>query len=80
MEWDSIISYTSVLREIDLLSPYMARSLEFYEAYTEMRTTGGGVRLERLLEQADLEPELRVRVLHAIHIIYVYQSRYDQAL
>jgi len=83
MEWDSIISYTSVLRNTALLSRHATRYLEFYEAYTEMRTadvSAGAQRLEQLLAAPDLEPGLRLRALHALHIAYHYQSRYDQAL
>jgi len=82
MEWDTIISYTSLLRNRAIYALRIERWLEYYEAYTVMRAgevAAGCGRLERLLD-TDLEPALRLRVLHACHVAYVYHSRYDSAL
>jgi tetratricopeptide (TPR) repeat protein len=83
MEWETIISYTSTVRNSGLVTARLERWLEFYEAYTTMRTGGaaeGRTRLEALLTQPNLEPALRLRALHTCHIAYVELSRYDQAL
>lgn len=83
MEWDAILVHTSMLRAMGLNRPRVERWIELCEAYTDLRAghvVESGARIERLLEAVDLEPELRLRALHAYHLVYIYQSRYDQAL
>lgn len=83
MEWESIISYTSDLRNRGSLTPRVGRWLELCEAYTDIRTgnvVAGCARVEQLLATRELEPQLRLRTLHLGHVAYIYQSRYDRAL
>jgi tetratricopeptide (TPR) repeat protein len=82
MEWDAIIPYTSALKVVSR-SGHVRDWVAFYRAYTAIRTGAldhGNVQLLHLLSRDELEPALRLRVLHARHIALVYQSRYDRAL
>jgi|GEM_PF-632401 len=83
MEWNAVSVYLSELGALGIGGERVERWREYYAAYTAFRVghvAEGCARLERLLEAADLEPELRLRALHACHVTYIYRSRYDQAL
>lgn len=83
MEWESIISYTSALRNRGPWGPRVERRLELYEAHIDVRAgrvAEGLARIERLLAAPDLEPALRLRALHIGHVAHIYESRYDRAM
>jgi CHAT domain-containing protein/tetratricopeptide (TPR) repeat protein len=83
MEWDAIIPYIETVRNSASGYPRMGPWLEFYAAYTTLRSghaAEGHRQLEALCSRLDLEPQLRLRALHACHIGYIELSRYDEAL
>jgi CHAT domain-containing protein len=83
VEWDSIIPYIETVRNGASEYPRIAPWLEFYAAYTALRSghaAEGHRQLEALCTRPDLESRLRLRTLHACHIGYIELSRYDEAL
>lgn len=83
MDWRSIILHVQAARNAGLHGARTQDWLEFFEAYTAVRTgdlEAGWARLEGLRARPDLEERLRVRVLHACSIPYADQGRYEEAL
>jgi CHAT domain-containing protein len=82
MNWNAIIPYVDALCKIGVQGRAYLRWLEFYQAYIAIRTDRldeGVARLETLLRLPELEPALRMRVLHACGMGFAY-VRVEEAL
>ncbi|HEX6288320.1 MAG TPA: CHAT domain-containing tetratricopeptide repeat protein [Herpetosiphonaceae bacterium] len=83
MDWRTITTYVAAVRAVTPQEPRTLRWLDFYDAYAAIRTQdydrGEPILLDLAL-QPELDPALRVRVLHALGHTHWFQSRYDRAL
>jgi CHAT domain-containing protein/tetratricopeptide (TPR) repeat protein len=83
MDWRAIMAYIAAVRAAKPQQERTQRWLFFYESYAAIRLHDydrGDAVLFELARQPDLEPELRIRVLHALGHTNWFQSRYDRAL
>ncbi|NTW02456.1 MAG: CHAT domain-containing protein, partial [Oscillochloris sp.] len=83
MEWTAIIPYTLRLQQLQPPSIRVEHWIAFFAAYADLRGEAkahGLSQLEHLLADDSIDLPLRLRVLHACHIAWIYLSRYDRAL
>jgi len=83
MEWNSIVPHLQLARKPLATSQAHSRWLEFFEAYSYLRTehfVQGLARLEALRAAANLEPALRLRTLHACSLPYADNGHYQEAI
>ncbi|MBV9788665.1 MAG: tetratricopeptide repeat protein, partial [Chloroflexi bacterium] len=83
MDWRTITGYVAAVRAANPAQERTRRWLSFYQGYADIRIHdydhGDPILLE-LEQQPDLEPALRIRVLHALGHTNWFQTRYDRAL
>ena len=83
MDWRTITGYVAAVRAAGPAQERTRRWLAFYQGYADIRIHdydhGDPILLE-LAQQPDLEPALRIRVLHALGHTNWFQTRYDRAL
>ena len=82
-EWQTIAKHIAAVRAANPQQVRHLRLLSLYEGLVSIRTQDhdrGEASLTALLDQADLEDDIRVRVLHALGQLHWFQTRYDHAL
>lgn len=83
MDWRTITGYVAAVLAARPAQERTRRWLAFYQGYAAIRIhdydLGDPILLD-LQQQPDLEPELRLRVLHALGHTNWFQTRYDRAL
>lgn len=82
-EWQTIARYVAAVRTAAPQQARHLRLLSLYEGFLAVRTgehARGEAMLTALLDGPTLEPDIRVRTLHALGQVHFLHARYDRAL